>query len=167
MKINDTEVTVKRYLPLAEKVDFSQMLVQQAKDQRGILNEVALNALFQLYLVIYYTDYEFSDEELADHFALYDKLYKDNVIAEVMNAIPNQEYENLYRDINRQIAREEFFANSLAFTFSDFLNKLPDQMEKVAEIVNNFDPEKYQNVIDFATAANGGRNINTNQPVAE
>lgn len=167
MKINDTEVTVKRYLPLVEKVDFSQMLVQQAKDQRGILNEVALNALFQLYLVIYYTDYEFSEEELADHFALYDKLYKDNVIAEVMNAIPNQEYENLYRDINRQIAREEFFANSLAFTFSDFLNKLPDQMEKVAEIVNNFDPEKYQNVIDFATAANGGRNINTNQPAAE
>lgn len=166
MKINDTEVTVKQYLPLADKVDFCQMLIQQAKDQRGILNEVALNSLFQLYLVLYYTDYEFSEEELVDHFALYDKLYKDNVIAEVMNAIPNQEYDNLYRDINRQIAREEFFANSVGYQIADFVNKLPEQMEKVAEIVNNFDPEKYQNVIDFATAANGGRNINTNLPPA-
>jgi hypothetical protein len=40
-------------------------------------------------------------------------------------------------------------------------------MEQVGEIINNFDPAKYQNVVDFATAANGGRNINTNQPVEE
>ena len=38
-------------------------------------------------------------------------------------------------------------------------------MEQVGEIVNNFDPAKYQAVIDFATAANGGRDINTIQSV--
>ena len=27
------------------------------------------------------------------------------------------------------------------------------------DIINNFDKEKYQNVLDFAKAANGGREI--------
>ena len=31
-----------------------------------------------------------------------------------------------------------------------------------AKIVDEFDPEKFQKVIDFATAANGGRPIGSN-----
>ena len=31
-----------------------------------------------------------------------------------------------------------------------------------AKIVDEFDPEKFQQVIDFATAANGGRPIGSN-----
>ena len=64
-----------------------------------------------------------------------------------------------------QVAREEKLNGTMVQAVKDFMDRLPAQMEQVAEIINTFDPEKYQNVIDFATAANGGRNINTNQPI--
>ena len=35
----------------------------------------------------------------------------------------------------------------------------------IYEIVENFDKQKFQAVIDFATAANGGRDIDTNLPI--
>ena len=57
------------------------------------------------------------------------------------------------------------FKQSAAYVIGQFIDVLPSQMEKVGEIVNNFDPSKYQAVVDFATAANGGRNIVTNEPV--
>ena len=37
--------------------------------------------------------------------------------------------------------------------------------ELVKWIVNSFDKNKYQQVIDFANAANGNRNIITNEPI--
>ena len=36
-------------------------------------------------------------------------------------------------------------------------------IKEAKEIIDTFDPQKAQAVIDFATAANGGRNINTNK----
>ena len=41
------------------------------------------------------------------------------------------------------------------------IKKVEKNAETAREIVDNFDPEQYQSIIDFATAANGGRNINT------
>ena len=58
------------------------------------------------------------------------------------------------------------YKRSAAFLIGQFINELPERMEEVSKIVNEFDPSKYQAVVDFATAANGGRNINTNEPVA-
>ena len=43
------------------------------------------------------------------------------------------------------------------------IQDLPKNAQMAADIVNNFDKSKYQAVVDFATAANGGRNIETNQ----
>ena len=57
------------------------------------------------------------------------------------------------------------FRQSAAYLIGQFIDVLPSQMEQIGNIINNFDPNKYQAVIDFATAANGGRNIVTNQPV--
>jgi len=45
-----------------------------------------------------------------------------------------------------------------------FIDDLPANAEAAAKIVNEFDPQKYQAVIDFANAANGGRNFKTNLP---
>ena len=50
-----------------------------------------------------------------------------------------------------------------------FLNKvmedLPANAEAAAKIVENFDPNQFKAVVDFARYANGGRDIKTNLPV--
>ena len=79
--------------------------------------------------------------------------------------IPEEEWTELRDLIQTQRETNMVYKQSVAYLIGQFINELPDQMEKVGEIVNNFDPSKYQAVVDFATAANGGRNINTNEPV--
>jgi hypothetical protein len=48
---------------------------------------------------------------------------------------------------------------SVSGLIQSFIQDLPAQAEAAMNIVNNFDKEKFQNVINFAKAANGGRDI--------
>ena len=42
------------------------------------------------------------------------------------------------------------------------INNLPKNAEAAAKIVEQFNPERFKAVVDFARYANGGRDINTN-----
>jgi hypothetical protein len=54
---------------------------------------------------------------------------------------------------------------SVGATINKLINDLPKNAEAAAKIVENFDPQKYKEVVDFARYANGGRDINTNLPI--
>ena len=56
---------------------------------------------------------------------------------------------------------EELENRATAF-LTKVIRDLPADAEAAAKIVDEFDPEKFQKVIDFATAANGGRPIDSN-----
>ena len=60
-----------------------------------------------------------------------------------------------------QTAKEESmqYSNTFNAMLQGFLNDLPNKMEEVAEIAKQFDPEQFKAVMDFARAANGGREI--------
>ena len=49
---------------------------------------------------------------------------------------------------------------SIAGILNTFIQDMPKNAEAMSEIVDNFDKEKYKEVIDFARYANGGRPIN-------
>ena len=164
MKIFDKDVTIKSYLPIEDKIELIQLVLQEARNVNGVFNEIKLDVYFTLFSIYYYTDYDFSDEDKAEPFKLYDRLYQDGAVKAFFMEMPREEYDFLYGACKAQLHREAKYMLSANYLITDFLNRLPAQMEQVAEIINNFDPAKYQNVIDFATAANGGRNINTNKP---
>ena len=163
--IQGDEVKIKQYLPVSDKIDLIDIALQESRTSNDSFNEVKLNMYFELFLVYFYSDIQFTDAEKADPCGTYDKLSQSGIIDKVIDAIPNEEYETIYSYMVTQVAREEKLNGTMVQAVKDFMDRLPAQMEQVAEIINTFDPEKYQNVIDFATAANGGRNINTNQPV--
>jgi len=164
MEIFGKEVTIKSYLPVEDKIELIQLVLQESRNLNNTFNEIKLSTLFPLFLMYYYTDYDFTDEEKAEPFKLFDRLYEDGVVTKFLVEMPATEYDYLRESLDTQTAREEEYLNSTNFIISNLLAQLPAQMEQVGQIINNFDPAKYQNVIDFATAANGGRNINTNKP---
>ena len=166
VNILGTEIKVKQYLPINDAIDFVQIAIQEAREGRE-LNQVKLDMYFQLYMVYFFSDIEFSDEDKADPYTTYDNLCKLGVIDKVITAIPKDQYNCLFNWFNQSVGAEIRSANSIVPAIDRWVDQLPKQMEQVGEIINNFDPAKYQNVVDFATAANGGRNINTNQPVEE
>ena len=57
------------------------------------------------------------------------------------------------------------FKNTTGGVLQAFIQDLPRNAAAAMEIIENFDKQKFQAVVDFATAANGNRNIDTNLPV--
>ena len=57
------------------------------------------------------------------------------------------------------IADEMMYRTSASALLQSVIHDLPKQAEAAMKIVDSFDKEKFQNVVDFAKAANGGRDI--------
>lgn len=158
------EIKVKQYLSIEQKINLIQIALQQAYDE-GVYNDGLLTAYFHVYVVMFYTDLEFTDEEKQNVLSLFDLMESEGFISSVIELIPKDEFSELVEILNVQQTNNVVYKQSAAYLIGQFIDMLPSQMEKVGEIVNNFDPAKYQAVVDFATAANGGRNIITNEPV--
>ena len=61
--------------------------------------------------------------------------------------------------MENEIKNEQTYNLSLASMIKTLVNDLPKNAQAAMDMVNSFDKEKYQEVIDFAKAANGGRAI--------
>lgn len=156
---NNTVINVKQYLPIRDKIDLVQIALQQA-EENGVYNEIKLDMYFNLYLVYLYSDIEFSEEDKEDEFVLFDKLQKSNLLNEIINMIPDSEWTYLMDMIKKQREENLNYKNTAGAVLQSLINDLPQAAAAAKDIVDSFDKEKYQEVIDFATAANGGRNIN-------
>lgn len=160
-KIGNTEIEVLQYLPIEDKIDLIQIALQKSKEN-GIYNEMKLDMYFNLYLIYMYTNLEFTDEEKADEFKLYNELESNNIIISVIGAMEEHEYDNLIEYLKIMKKNNEKYMNSAAALIQTLIQDMPRNAAAAAEIVDNFDKEKYQNVIDFARSANGNRDIPQN-----
>lgn len=165
IKIDNKEVNILQYLPIGNKNDLIQISLQQSEED-GIYNETLLTAYFYTYVVFFYSDIEFSDEDKQNVLSIYDILTSQGMIEMVLSAIPSSEWEDLKDGLQAQKEMNITYRKSATYLLGQFINELPNQMSKVGEIIDNFDPSKYAEVVNFATAANGGRNIVTNEKVA-
>lgn len=163
LKIGEQQIEVKQYLPIADKNDLIEIALQKA-EQNGTYNEILLDVYFHLNLVYLYTNIEFSDEDREDEMQLYDILESNHVIDDVIACLMDGEYDNLKDLLVTMLNRKLKYENSAAAVFRRFVTDLPAAAATASEIVENFDREKYSSVLDFATAANGGRSIVTNLP---
>ena len=156
----DHEIQVKHAIPITEVHDLIQVALQKSKED-DIFNEVYLDVFFHLNIVYEYTNIQFSDEDREDEFKLYDLLDENDIIDKVISTLPDGVYQNLKELLTTEMNRQLAYKNTAAAVIRNFIQDLPRQAQAAKEIIDSFDPQKYQEVINFATAANGGRNINT------
>lgn len=167
--INDQEVTVKYSIPLQDMIDLIQITLQKSEED-GIYNQLKLDAYFTLNYIYLYTDIEFSDEDREDELALYDILNSNDVLVDILGAQSvdaegneaNPEYEMLFETLQIMMERNLDYKNTAAAVLQKIIQDLPANAQAAREIVDSFDKEKYSEVVEFAQAANGGRNIVTN-----
>ena len=158
------KVEVLQYLPAQDKYDLLMITLQKSLED-NIYNEFKLNLYFELHLVYMYTNISFTEKQREDEFKLYDTLKSNGFYEKFFQVINEDEYNELFEQLNA--IKNASFKNkrSVAGLIGEFINDLPANAEAAAKIVENFDPEQYKAVVDFARYANGGRDINTNQPV--
>lgn len=147
--INGDEVEIKQYLPLKDKNAILEMVIQTA-DGGTVVNELALEAIFEVYLVLKYTDIQFTDEERNDLFALYDNLECAGIIKEVISTIPATEYKLLHDSLVSIVNEYKTYRNSAKGFLDTFLAFAPDAAEKINETIASLDSEKIDNITNIA-----------------
>lgn len=155
---NNKEIEVVDYISADDKYDIVMITLQNSEEE-GIYNPIKLDIYYHLYLVYTYTNIVFSNEDRADELALYDALLSSGFMEEFLKHINIRDYTEMQDEIERIAEMKMKYNVSTASIIKKFVDDLPANAEAMQEIVNSFDPEKYQAVVDFAKAANGGRPI--------
>lgn len=151
LNIGDKEIEVKQYLSAEDKYDLVMISLQQAKEN-GIYNSLKLDIFFHLNLIFMYTNLSFTDKQREDLLNLYDILESNEIINNVVALIPEKEIKELYSKVNEILQDLMRYENSAAGIVDNLITSLPVNAQAAADIVDNFNPEKYGEVINFAKA---------------
>lgn len=164
LKVNDSvrefdfnghKIEVKQYLPMEDKIDLVQISLQKSEED-GVYNEALLDMYFNLNIIYLYTNISFTDKQREDEFKLYDLMQSNDLIPQVIANMDEDEYNSLLDYIQRIRKDRLKYKQTAASVIQSLVQDLPGNAEAAAEIVEKFNPEQYQAVVDFATAANGG-----------
>ena len=156
---NEQTFNVYNYLPTRDKANLIEITLQESYEQEGWYNPIKLDWFFYANIVMVYTDIEFDIEDETDLAEFYDKVKTSGLLAEVIKAIPKKEYDELFKMMEDMLAARQKLESSVVNKIIAFLKSAPEEMQKLNEIIKDFDKEKYQEVMRFAQAANGGREI--------
>ena len=151
ININDKEVEIKQYLNTEDKYDLIMISLQQAKEN-GIYNDFKLEVFLHLNIVFMYTNLTFTDKQRENLPNLFDILETNNIIDMVISAIPESEIQTIYTEINEIKNSLIAYENSAAGIINNLITSLPINAQAAADIVDNFDPEKFGEVVNFAKA---------------
>ena len=152
------KIEILNYLPIEEKYDIVMITLQKSFEE-GIYNPIKLDMYYHLNLVYAFTNLVFTDEDRQDEAKLYDELVSSGFMEEFLKNIDSQVYTEMQEDIENIAELNMEYNNSTASIVKKFVDDLPANAEAAQKIVDNFDPDKYQAVVDFAKSANGGRVI--------
>ena len=149
IKINDKEVEVKQYLPIEDKNSLCEVALNAAA-AGTIFNPLLAEAYFNTYVVIEYTNINFTDNQKADILKLFDILDSNDVINEVIAAIPEREYNLLLSSFEDMVEAIGTYMTSAKAIADDLMQYAPDKSAQLAENISNFDIEKYEEVMKIA-----------------
>lgn len=154
--INNQEIEVRQYLPIEQKNDLIYITLQKSLEN-NVYNPVKMDMFFHLNLVYLYTNLNITDKQKEDEYKLYDILSSNGIINKTIELIPESEYQMLFEYLGTLQKSIRKYQTSFAGVVGNLISDLPAQAQAAADIVNNFDPTKFQEVVEFAKMANGGR----------
>lgn len=151
-------IEVLKYLSIEDKYDLINITLQKAFED-GVYNPLKIDVYFHLHLVYMYTNLSFTDKQKGNELKLYDCLVSNGFIDKMVESMEENEYNYLFSMIQETVEKQLTYRTTAAAVIQGLINDLPKNAQAAAQIVEKFDPEKYNQVIKFAEAANGNRPI--------
>lgn len=120
-KVEDTKniticgqmIEVKQYLPISDKINIITNVIENSADDNNFANPVKVEVFANLEIMYAYTNISFTDKQKEDPTKLYDLLEENGIIAEVIAAIPENEYALLLGWIDETIEAFYKYRNSV------------------------------------------------------
>ena len=150
INFNGIDIEVKQYLPVSEKEDIINAVMQNA-DTGTVVDTLLEDILFNVYLIFEYTNIEFTDEEKqGDIYELYDKFLCSGLLDAVIKEIPKEEYECLLTNIERIHHEYLGYRDSARAAFEQMSIFAPNTAANIGEQVANFDIDKFKEITNVA-----------------
>lgn len=151
VNINGKDIEVKQYLPIEDKNSLCEVALHAAA-AGTVFNPLLAEAYFNTFVVIEYTNINFTDTQKADILKLYDILDSNDIINQVIETIPEREYRFLLDSFITMVNEITNYMTSAKAIADDLMQYAPDKSAQIAENVSNFDAEKYEEILRLAQA---------------
>ena len=136
---------VKIYLPLKDKIELVQNVVNQSIDENGFYNPMRVDLFLTLEFIYAYTNLSFTDKMKEDPFKLYDLLVSTDIINEVIKAAGEKEYVKIKNDVYSVIENIYKYRNSVLGILDTVKNDYSDLNLNATEIQEKLsDPNNMQ-----------------------
>lgn len=149
---NGTKIEVLKYLPIEDKKDLVQIAMQKSFED-GLYNNMLLDVYFHLNIVYLYSNLNITEKQKEDEFKLFDKLESSGLMDMILGNMDEDEYKYLYDSLERAVDNHMKYKNSAAAVVQSVIQDLPANAAAAADIVNNWDAEKFQSVQDMVNLA--------------
>lgn len=145
---NGETFNVVQYLPIELKNDLIFATLEKSQNTDGTFNQALLEMWFNLNIVYLYTDIKFTDKQKEREDQIYDILEQHGVIQQIINAIPETEY-NKINDMLSEAIEEKLRVNTSAVGFLKAVFSVANT-EAIQKVVDEFQSGKYDQIVQLA-----------------
>jgi len=146
VKVGETTIKVKQYLPLKEKFTLILNIIEGSYSKegyKGLLSYLSYN----INMIDFYTNLDFETD--LSYFDLMDYLEENNIVGKVLNAIPETEKDFIQKvlleDLEERKKKEDSLIGNLGKLFGDLaeeINSLDDEvLDRARKILSSSLPE--------------------------
>ena len=143
------KVLVKQYLPTYDKSNLLGALKEWCF-QEELIDQPKIDALFNILIVLNYTDIQFDSREVDDLLDFYDYIEVNNYMSIVLDAIPEIEYNALIGYYESTVNDFNKFKVSALSLFRSLVDVGPVLMEKIGEMSKEIDTDAIQLIADIS-----------------
>ena len=147
--LGDKKVRVKQYLPVREKINLFDAIRDWCFNGH-LIDQPKIDALFNAFLILSYTDIEFAFEKEEEVLEFYDYMEVNSYIFPIINIIPEVEYNALISYYNNTVNDFNKFKSSSLATLANLLEHGKELMEEIGEISKEIDVEAIKLVAEIS-----------------
>lgn len=141
--INEQEIVVEQYLPVNDKLAIVERVLSNTIDDTGYLNPVRLEIFTNLEIIAAYTNISITEKMMENAAKTYDLLLMNNVLDQVLMAIPEDEYNMLFEAITESAEHIVNYLSSFAGMIKTANTDFSNTQINLEEMMKTLDdPEK-------------------------
>lgn len=145
--IGGTKIEVRDYLPIVEKADLINYIVDAAIDERtGCFSPIRLELYTTLAICKWYSNLEF--EDLSPAHENYDILETNGIVGQILSAIPQEEIDLLDQLIDNTIADIARYNSSAAGIIQSMSGDAGDLSSQVDSILQKIKDKEGLELLD-------------------
>ena len=136
---NNQTIEIKQYLPLKEKMDIVNNIVEKAISiNPNYYNPAEIAIAENLEIILHYTNISFTEKQMVDTLSLYDILVSSGLSQAIIEAINKDELNNLHSLMIESLSNYYSYVNSIGGVLQTAAQST-ENMKQLKELVESND----------------------------